>query len=115
MHKIKGHCIKCGKDFKKESPTAKYCSMICFLKDFTRPSKPRNLIPDETLCMIWLGDVDNQNNPVVVHGDKVLKLRDDVQLQHSENKRINVICGNPLCVNPKHYELVDDLKKYGYL
>ena len=115
MYKKIKNCDKCGKEFKRESQSARYCSMDCFLSDFTRPSKPRYIIPDDSRCMIWLGNVDNQNNPVVVHGDKVLKLRDDVQLSHDESKRINVICGNHLCVNPNHYELVDDLKKFGYL
>lgn len=115
MRKIKGHCIKCGTAFEKESPSAKYCDLDCFLKDFTRPSKSRYLIPDDSLCMIWLGDVDKNNNPVVVHGDEVLKLRDDIQYPHNNSKRINVSCGNNLCVNPNHYELVDDLKEFGYL
>ena len=113
MRVKKSYCIKCGTSF-DFNHGKQYCGLECFLKDFTYETKPKYLIADETPCMIWKGDVDQNNNPVVVHGDKVVKVRDQ-QITLEPGKRLNVICGNSRCLNKNHYEIVDDFSEFGYL
>lgn len=113
MRKIIKICEKCKSKFDGYHHQ-KYCSYDCFLEDFTRTGTPRNLIIDDSKCKIWLGDVDDEGFPVASYGDKVVRVRDK-QIDIPEGKRINVVCGNPKCMNKKHYELVDDLTKFGYL
>lgn len=114
MKKFNRLCPQCGESFSTNSPTQIYDKLECSIDSKCTPSKPRNLIVDESNCKIWRGDVDSNDNPIIVVNDKILKLR-NTQIFVPEGKRINVDCGNKMCVNENHYRLVDDLSHFGYI